>query len=165
MKGHAYGRDLLYWIAILKKLGFLRNVFFFCGPEGMIHMASDYLKEKGVPDSSLYFELFTSSPSKNAEPALFDRNYRLQVTCDSVTTPLEGATGKSILDVALQHKLDVPYSCQGGVCSSCIARITKGTATMTSNQILTDEEIEEGLILSCQAHPTSPEITIDYDDV
>ena len=82
-----------------------------------------------------------------------------------MTTPLEGATGKSILDVALQNKLDVPYSCQGGVCSSCIARITKGAATMTSNQILTDEEIEEGLILSCQAHPTSPEIAVDYDDV
>ena len=82
-----------------------------------------------------------------------------------MTTPLEGTSGKSILDVALQNKLDVPYSCQGGVCSSCIARITKGAATMTSNQILTDEEIEEGLILSCQAHPTSPEIAVDYDDV
>ena len=166
VKGHAYGRiGSALLDRYFEEIGFSSERFFLCGPEGMIHMASDYLKEKGVPGSALYFELFTSSPSKNAGPALFTGNYRLQVTCDSVTTPLEGTSGKSILDVALQNKLDAPYSCQGGVCSSCIARITKGTATMTSNQILTDEEIEEGLILSCQAHPTSPEIAVDYDDV
>jgi ring-1,2-phenylacetyl-CoA epoxidase subunit PaaE len=92
-------------------------------------------------------------------------NYTLQLTCDSVTTELQGGEGQSILDVALQNKIDVPYSCQGGVCSSCIARVIKGSAAMTSNQILTDGEIEEGLVLSCQAHPTTPDIAVDFDDV
>ena len=58
-----------------------------------------------------------------------------------------------------------PYSCQGGVCSSCIARIKEGKADMVKNQILTDGEIAEGLILTCQAHPTTPTLTVDYDDV
>jgi len=59
----------------------------------------------------------------------------------------------------------VPYSCQGGVCSSCIARVKEGKATMDTNQILTDGEVEEGLILTCQAHPTTDSIIVDFDDV
>ena len=58
-----------------------------------------------------------------------------------------------------------PYSCQGGVCSTCIARVTEGKAVMEQNQILTDSEIEEGLILTCQAHPATDVLKIDYDDV
>ena len=72
---------------------------------------------------------------------------------------------KTILDIALQAKVDVPYSCQGGVCCSCIGKITEGMAKMKSNQVLTDEEINEGLILTCQAVSISEKITIDYDDV
>jgi len=60
---------------------------------------------------------------------------------------------------------DAPYSCQGGVCSSCIARISEGTATMRQNNILTDSEVAEGLVLTCQAHPTSSTLKVDYDDV
>ena len=71
----------------------------------------------------------------------------------------------TILDAALQKNIDVPYSCQGGVCSSCIAKISSGTATMLQNNILTESEIEEGLVLTCQAVPQSPSITIDFDDV
>ena len=65
----------------------------------------------------------------------------------------------------IKEKIDVPYSCHGGVCSTCIARVTKGTAVMEKNEILTNSEVEEGLILTCQAHATSSEIELDYDDV
>ena len=65
----------------------------------------------------------------------------------------------------MNNNIDVPYSCQGGVCSSCIARIKKGQIEMKTNQILTDKEIEEGLILTCQAIPKSKNIIIDFDDV
>ena len=58
-----------------------------------------------------------------------------------------------------------PYSCQGGVCSSCIGKITDGSATMIQNNILTDAEVKEGLVLACQAIPTSQSISIDFDDV
>jgi ring-1,2-phenylacetyl-CoA epoxidase subunit PaaE len=70
-----------------------------------------------------------------------------------------------ILDAVLKAKIDAPYSCQGGVCSTCIARVTEGSAAMVKNQILTESEIAEGFILTCQAHPTSPVLKIDYDDV
>ncbi len=87
------------------------------------------------------------------------------MTCDEVTHSIELVAGKTLLDIALQAKLDVPYSCQGGVCSSCIARVTDGKASMQSNQILTDEEVKEGLVLSCQAIAQTEQISLDYDDV
>ena len=72
---------------------------------------------------------------------------------------------QNVLEAALKQGLDAPYSCQGGICSSCLARITTGSAEMKKNTILTDKEIAEGLVLTCQAHPTSSEIVVDYDDV
>lgn len=70
-----------------------------------------------------------------------------------------------ILDALIKANIDPPYSCQGGVCSTCIARVSNGAAVMEKNQILTDSEISEGFVLTCQAHPTTPKITVDYDDV
>jgi len=70
-----------------------------------------------------------------------------------------------ILAAALRNDVDAPYSCQGGVCSSCLGKVTQGTAVMVKNSILTDDEVNEGFILTCQAHPTSSKISIDFDDV
>jgi ring-1,2-phenylacetyl-CoA epoxidase subunit PaaE len=72
---------------------------------------------------------------------------------------------QTLLEAALKQGLDAPYSCQGGICSSCLARVTSGTAEMAKNSILTDGEIASGLVLTCQAHPTSETIYVDYDDV
>ena len=72
---------------------------------------------------------------------------------------------KTILEAALDQDLDAPYSCQGGICSSCIAKITEGNAVMRQNNILTDSEVADGLVLTCQAQPTTAKITVDYDDV
>ena len=72
---------------------------------------------------------------------------------------------KTILETLLDENIDAPHSCLGGICSTCIARVKSGKTEMNENQILTDEEIEEGLILTCQAYPKSLSIEIDYDDV
>ena len=89
----------------------------------------------------------------------------IEIISDNENFKIIGSEKKSILDVALDNNIDAPYSCQGGICSTCIARIKKGSVKMDSNQILTDEEIDDGLILTCQAIPTSNSIIIDYDDV
>jgi len=161
----AFGRiGQLHLEELVKNGGLNAESFFLCGPEGMINTASTFLKEKGISESKINHELFTASSNKS-ETAAVNGAFTMQLTCDDVTTDLEGAEGKTVLDVALQNKLDVPYSCQGGVCSSCIAKVTEGHARMTTNQILTDGEIAEGLILSCQAHPTTAHIAVDFDDV
>ena len=136
--------------------------YFLCGPEQMIDTTAELLKEKGVDPSVILYELFlTGAPNIIASG---DKN-ELTIICDDVSHTLENKEGKTILEAALQEKIEVPYSCQGGVCSSCIARIEEGTATMESNQILSDDEVEEGLILTCQAIVTSPSIRVNFDDV
>src|SRR5690606_14002087 len=90
---------------------------------------------------------------------------QLTVTVDSVTTTFAVDKKTDILSAALTQGLDAPYSCQGGICSSCMCRVVEGGVEMSSNHILTDEESEEGLILSCQSYAVTDEVIIDYDDV
>ena len=89
----------------------------------------------------------------------------LTIIVDNETHHIKMSSKETVLEAALEQDIDAPYSCQGGVCSTCIARITEGKAEMAQNQILTEGEIAEGLILTCQAHPTTPTLSIDYDDV
>ena len=71
----------------------------------------------------------------------------------------------NILDEALANGLDVPYSCQGGVCTTCMGKLEKGKVIMDDDQMLSDEEINDGLMLTCISKPDSDEIVINYDDV
>ncbi len=148
----------------LNKKGRLPSSFYLCGPEALIRDSEKLLKDKGVEESAILHELFTTSSEKKEIENSAQKGL-LYLTCDDVTHTLELVQNKTILDIALQAKLDVPYSCQGGVCSSCIGKITEGKAEMATNQILTEDEVKQGLVLTCQAVPQSESIRIDYDDV
>ncbi|MDI1254826.1 MAG: ferredoxin--NADP reductase [Flavobacterium sp.] len=139
--------------------------FYLCGPEEMINLVSTILKEHNVAEKDIKFELFSSSLSEKIINDNLDGHTKITVLVDDEETTFEMSKKQTVLDAALKQGLDAPYSCQGGICSSCLARITSGTAEMKKNSILTDGEIAEGLILTCQAHPTSAEIYVDYDDV
>ena len=139
--------------------------FYLCGPEEMINCVSDVLKENNVKEKDIKFELFSTSTSEKETQKSLEGHTKITVLVDGDETSFEMSQKQSLLEAALKQGLDAPYSCQGGICSSCIARISKGTAEMKKNTILTDGEIAEGLILTCQAHPTSSEIFVDYDDV
>ncbi len=139
--------------------------FYLCGPEEMINTVSAVLKENNVKEKDIKFELFSASSSENEIQKSLEGHTKITVLVDGDETSFEMSQKQSLLEAALKQGLDAPYSCQGGICSSCIARISKGTAEMKKNTILTDGEIAEGLILTCQAHPTSSEIFVDYDDV
>lgn len=138
---------------------------YLCGPEAMIKTAQETLINADIDKASIHFELFTASESAAPSSAKTEGKIALSIKADEENYTLESTADKTILAAALQQKIDVPYSCQGGVCCSCIAKVTEGSAIMENNQILTDEEIEEGLVLTCQAFPTSSSIAIDYDDV
>tara|TARA_A200000113_G_scaffold198562_1_gene190732 strand:- start:1331 stop:1639 length:309 start_codon:yes stop_codon:yes gene_type:complete len=94
-----------------------------------------------------------------------DGGANLKVTLDFEDYHLKLDDSKSILENLLDENIDAPHSCLGGICSTCIARVKSGDAEMTDNQILTDEEIEDGYILTCIAFSKSSSIEIDYDDV
>ena len=139
--------------------------FYLCGPEEMINTVSAVLKEHNVAEKNIKFELFSSSSAENKIEKSLEGHTKITILVDDEETTFEMSQKQTILEAALKQGVDAPYSCQGGICSSCLARIKSGTAEMTKNSILTDKEIEDGLVLTCQAHPTSAEIVVDYDDV
>ena len=139
--------------------------YFLCGPEEMINTVQKILLKKGVKEDQIKFELFTSTSYKKEIKKSLHGNTMISIVLDDEETSFEMRMDELILDAALAKGLDAPYSCQGGVCSSCLAKVTEGTAVMEKNTILDADEIAEGLILTCQAHPTTSTLKIDYDDV
>ena len=139
--------------------------FFLCGPEKMIDTVREELIKQGVKEDSIKFELFSTSSHKIEVKKELSGNTEITVLLDDEETTFEMRKDEFVLDAALAKGLDAPYSCQGGICSSCLARVTEGSATMERNNILDEDEVKEGLILTCQAHPTSDVIKIDFDDV
>lgn len=154
--------------AIVKKdLSLLKyDAYFLCGPAEMIKDVEDVLHMFGVSKEKIHHELFTPPTNDGAENEItFTGTSKVKVVMDSeiINFDLEG-DGPSILDKANDEGIDAPYSCRGGVCSSCRAKVLKGSAMMKVNYSLTDKEIDEGYVLTCQAHPTSDELVISYDE-
>ena len=139
--------------------------FYLCGPEEMINLVSNTLKENNISDAAIKFELFSTSSNDKEATSGADGHTEISILVDSEETTFEMSQKQTLLEAALKQGLDVPYSCQGGICSSCICRITEGAAEMKKNQILNDAEVAEGLTLACQAYPTTTTIKIDFDDV
>ncbi len=139
--------------------------FYLCGPEQMILAVNEVLREHNIPEKNIKFELFSTPIAEKKIEENLDGQTKITVLVDDEEVTFMMSQQMTILDAALKQGVDAPYSCQGGICSSCMARITNGTAQMKKNAILTDGEIADGLILTCQAHPTSGEIYIDFDDI
>ena len=152
---------------------FIKNIYknwsfktaFLCGPEEMIKTVSTTLKENHYKESQILFELFTASINEESSSELKHGQTEVTVLLDDEELSFTMNQKDNILAAALRNDVDAPYSCQGGVCSSCLGKVTQGTAVMVKNSILTDDEVNEGFILTCQAHPTSSKISIDFDDV
>lgn len=138
--------------------------YYLCGPEEMIDEVSSTLKQHGINAKQIHHELF-STAEKGILLEKHDGNTKITIILDDDEVDFEMSQTKSILEAALDEGLDAPYSCQGGICSTCIARLKEGKAEMRKNQILTDSEIADGLILTCQAHPTTAKVVVDYDDI
>ena len=140
------------------------DAFYLCGPETMIEEVKNTLLDNGIKENDIHFELFTSE-----EPGTLNEDHsgqtKVSITLDEETFSFLMPQDKSVLDMALDHGLDPPYSCKGGICSTCIAKLKEGNVEMKKNMVLTDGELEQGFILTCQSHPTTPTVLIDYDDV
>ncbi|UYW00902.1 ferredoxin--NADP reductase [Flavobacterium agricola] len=138
--------------------------FFICGPEELVYNSTSALKESGVTEDKIKFELFNSSEKGSYVPVSSD-NTTITVLLDDEEVVFEMSRKDSIIKALNDKGLDAPQSCLGGVCSSCICKITKGEAVLAKNSVLTDQEIAAGFTLACQAYPTTSEIAIDFDNV
>lgn len=138
---------------------------YLCGPEEMINMATSNLIEKEyLSKENIHFELFTTKENKIE---ITEESHLTEVTVvlDDEEHVYTMKRSDTLLDVMLKNEIDAPYSCQGGICSSCICQIEEGTAQMAKNAILTDSEVAEGLSLACQAYPTSAKVKVNFDEV
>lgn len=149
------------------------DLFLLCGPEQMIHAVKSVLEDNGVPDQRIRYELFTTPSSAQREVVKtesathdFDPERESQVTIRldgnsfQVQIPFGG---QSILDAALASGADLPFACKGGVCCTCRAKLLEGEADMDVNYALEPEEVENGFILTCQSHPRSDALVVDFD--
>lgn len=147
------------------------NDYFLCGPEEMIQSVSETLKDLGVEKKNIHFELFTSPAQSIAGKTKVSAKSNSQVDAQ-VTVILDGeethfglsTKGDAILDAALDAGADVPYACKGAVCCTCRAKVLEGEVEMDMNYALEDDEVEDGYVLTCQAHPQSEKVVISFDD-
>jgi len=149
-------------LSILKSDG-----FFICGPEGLIHTVKSTLELFGVPTTKIHFELFSVDKPDIAvkqKETRFKGTAKVTVIIDDEEYSFEMKSNQTVLEAASVADADPPYSCRGGVCCTCRGKVLKGSVKMDLNYTLTDKEIEQGYVLTCQSRPTSEEIIISYDE-
>jgi ring-1,2-phenylacetyl-CoA epoxidase subunit PaaE len=142
--------------------------WFLCGPYAMVVGAQEVLTGRGVERRHIHAELFhvgdiPPPPAEQAPPVDED--------AAEVTVVLDGRRStfglkehdKPVLDATLAVRSDAPFACKGGVCGTCRAKLLEGTVRMDTNWALEPDEVRAGYVLTCQSHPTSPTVTLDYD--
>ena len=142
--------------------------YYICGPGEMIDDVNNYLLELKIDQKNILSERFTSSTSNQNENLLSveKQNCEVSVCVDGDEFDFSLASnGSSILDAAMDAGADVPFSCKGGVCCVCKAKVVEGTVAMDQNFSLSEEEVDQGYILTCQSHPISSRVVVDFDEI
>ena len=157
-----------------------RKRYFLCGPHGLIATAEATLDKHAVHPNHIYHELFSAPPPSEEQVAAayaqqdagddISPKKRNNMEDQTVIITLEGKTHKvevpadeTILEAALDADLDAPFACQGGICTTCKARLLKGEVEMDAHDGLTQGEIDKGYILTCQSHPMTADVEIVYE--
>jgi ring-1,2-phenylacetyl-CoA epoxidase subunit PaaE len=151
---------------------------FLCGPEEMIFMLKGWLEQQGVETRKIHFELFhtradaagassraaAASAAKVVGRSSGEKISRVTVRLDGISHDFNlPYDGSSILDAAMMEGVDLPFACKGGVCCTCRARLAEGQVEMEVNYALEPDELAAGFILTCQSHPRTDRVIVDYD--
>lgn len=145
------------------------DVAYICGPQTMMEQVSERLMARGLAKSQIKMELFATALHKGPRPprpgvVKGNEGCRITVIQNGLTRAFSMTKNKaSLLDAALEHGIELPYSCKGGVCSTCRCKLIKGEVDMDANYSLEDYELARGFILSCQSFPVTDELLIDFD--
>lgn len=147
---------------------------FICGPEAMMSEVSRGFRMEGLSDDQIHYELFANSSAdskemlekaaKRKEEFGEEKTSKVTVVADGRSIMFDLATvGENILDAGMHNGMELPYSCKAGVCSTCKCKLVKGEVDMDITHGLEQHEIDAGYVLSCQAHPISDEVVVDFD--
>lgn len=168
-----FGRIDFNKLTELNKLVDYKNTddFFICGPEEMIFCVKEFLEANGIEQKKIHFELFTTPGQKKS--AISNRQSTIENSGpqSKITVKLDGRSfdftlgfnGENILDAALKQGADLPFACKGGVCCTCKAKLLEGEVDMEVNWGLEQEEVDQGFILTCQSHPKTARVVVDFD--
>ena len=147
--------------------------WFLCGPFELVQLCRDTLASIDVDRAHVRYELFTTGEPGRDEgdagrPVVVQRGdpvFTIEITLDGQSSTIQSPTSahESILNAALRVRPDVPFACAGGVCGTCRARLLVGSVAMTENYALEPDELERGYVLTCQSHPTTDRVVVDYD--
>ena len=135
----------------------------------MIDDVNNYLVQLSIENEKILFERFGTVP-KSDENDVIEQE---KESVSNVTVCVDGddfefdlsSSGNSILDAAMEAGADVPFSCKGGVCCVCKAKVLEGDVVMDQNFSLSEDEVDQGFILTCQAHPSSDKVVVDFDEI
>lgn len=141
-------------------------VFYTCGPLFYMDLCRFTLLGMGFPEKDIKRETFHFPEDEEDDEGKEDqpvdtRSYQVVLKFQGEAYPMTIPYDKTILDVGLEHKLKLPYSCKSGMCSTCISQVTKGSVKMDYNEVLTDREIENGKCLICMSHPLEDGTTVE----
>jgi ring-1,2-phenylacetyl-CoA epoxidase subunit PaaE len=145
--------------------------FFICGPEEMIFSVKQFLETSGINKKKIHFELFTTPGEKKSGVRIRESRTKSEGPQSKISVKLDGRTfdfdlgmnDEPILDAALKQGVDLPFACKGGVCCTCKAKLIEGEVDMEVHWGLEEEEIEQGYILTCQSHPKTEKVVVDFD--
>jgi ring-1,2-phenylacetyl-CoA epoxidase subunit PaaE len=145
--------------------------FFVCGPEEMIFCIKDFLEASKIEKKKIHFELFTTPGEKKSTINSQHISQKAEGPVSKISVKLDGITfdfdlsfnAEPILDAALKQGADLPFSCKGGVCCTCKAKLIEGEVDMEVHWGLEQDEIEQGYILTCQSHPKTERVIVDFD--
>lgn len=145
--------------------------YFICGPTEMIFTVKDFLLAQNISATKIHFELFSTPDQTQTKPIDTPKKTSSKNTSSQVTVKQDGTAisfalpynSSSILDAALKQGVDLPYACKGGVCSTCRAKLLEGEVEMDQNYALEPDEVAAGFILTCQSHPRSEKVVVDFD--
>lgn len=143
---------------------------FICGPEPMMLAIAAALRDHGLTDEQIKFELFASAQPGRLQRKAGSASAGSQAKSTEATMTMDGSArsftmekDQTILDAALENALDAPYACKAGVCSTCKCKVLEGDVEMVANHALEDYEVARGYVLSCQSFPVSDRVVVDYD--
>ncbi|HRF41377.1 MAG: ferredoxin--NADP reductase [Saprospiraceae bacterium] len=137
--------------------------YFICGPGDLIDAVEKSLLEKGIDKKHIHAERFVSTHIAEADRIQGVGGAEVAVQLNGKTVSINVPAGKTILDVLIDKKHNPPYSCTSGACSTCIAKVTEGSVKMDVCYALDEDEVAQGFILTCQAHPTTPKVAVTFD--
>jgi ring-1,2-phenylacetyl-CoA epoxidase subunit PaaE len=144
----------------------IQSSFYVCGPGNMIEEVKRSLMELGTDDSIIHTEYFSNPDQDQKDSGAQDTvsmESKLKVHLEGQDIETTMNSKMTVLDHLIDKGFDPPHSCTSGACSTCMAKIVSGTVEMEACFALDDKEVKAGYILTCQSHPTSPELEITFD--